>query len=100
MPWKIIHFFLLLLSYFERGSVFGAAYGEGSLSTIRTPPCCQIQSSASPAMLDLEPGGHHLHRTRVELRGATRVALGVRLLPLHDLEVSFVGFIGNVCAGT
>ena len=29
---------LLLLSYLERGSISGAAYEEGSLSTIRTLP--------------------------------------------------------------
>ena len=46
------------------------------------------KSSASAASLDLEPGGRRLLRTFVELLGATHVALEVRLLPLHDLEVS------------
>ena len=100
MPWKFTPILPLILSYLERGSVSGAAYEERSLSTLRTPPCFEIQSSTSAALLDLELGGRHLHRTCVELRGATRVALGVRLLPLHDLEVGFVGFIDNVCAGT
>ena len=89
----------LLLSYLERGSVSGAAYEERSFSTIRTPSCCWIQVFASAASLDLEPGGHRLLRTCVELRGATRVALEVRLLPLHDLEVGVVGFINNAYAG-
>ena len=43
--------------------------------------------SASAVSLDLEPRDRRLLRTCVELRGVTRVALEVRLLPLHHLEV-------------
>ena len=70
------------------GSAIGATHGLREFS----PPYAHhraagSKSSASAASLDLEPGGRRLHRMCVELRGATRVAPEVRLLPLHDLKV-------------
>ena len=65
------------------------AHRRAARSTLPLPLLCWIWS---PEVV--------IHTVRVWNREAPSFGAGSCLLPLHDLEVGYVVFIVNVCAGT